>query len=299
MITVFTPTFNREHTLTKLYISLCNQTCYDFEWLIVDDGSTDDTEELIDSFIKERKFEIRYLKKKNEGKHVAINYGVKHAKGDWFFIVDSDDYLTENAIETVSLYAKQVKDDSGIACVVGLRGNKSSQVLSNVAYKDAGSWMQQEYIDASVFEYRGEMKITGDRAEVIKTDVLLKFPFPQFEGEVFLSESCLWYGLAKAGYRCRWFNKIIYITEYLEDGLTNHSKENHMKCWQGTCYTMNFLLGCKEIRLIERSRYAVNFFRYGFYGKKSFWALYKDCTDKLLALPAAVVAKFSKVGERK
>lgn len=89
--TIFTPTYNRAYTLPALYQSLRNQTCMDFEWVIVDDGSTDNTETVCQGF-KQDLFPISYFRQQNSGKHVAVNEGVKQAQGEWFFIVDSDDH---------------------------------------------------------------------------------------------------------------------------------------------------------------------------------------------------------------
>ena len=97
-VTVLTPTFNRAHTLDKLYRSLICQTCADFEWMIVDDGSTDNTKDLIESYIRENNFKISYYYKQNGGKHRALNYGIKNVDSELTFVVDSDDWLTPNAI---------------------------------------------------------------------------------------------------------------------------------------------------------------------------------------------------------
>ena len=99
MITIFTPTYNRGYIIEKLYLSLCNQTSNEFEWLVFDDGSTDNHLDLIERFIADNKINIRYIYKENGGKHTAINLGVKNANGELFFIVDSDDYLTPDAVE--------------------------------------------------------------------------------------------------------------------------------------------------------------------------------------------------------
>lgn len=102
MITIFTPTYNRAYRLPNLYKSLQEQTCKDFEWLVVDDGSTDNTSKLFEQWqAEENSFPIRYFKQPNGGKHRAINRGVKEAKGELFFIVDSDDTLSSNAIRIV------------------------------------------------------------------------------------------------------------------------------------------------------------------------------------------------------
>jgi glycosyltransferase involved in cell wall biosynthesis len=103
MITIFTPTYNRAYSLRRLYDSLCKQTSNDFEWLVVDDGSTDDTENLINSFIADGKVDIRYFKQANGGKHRAINFGVREARGELFFIVDSDDQVTPDAVEWIEI----------------------------------------------------------------------------------------------------------------------------------------------------------------------------------------------------
>ena len=100
-ITVFTPTFNRATLLPRLYESLVNQTFLDFEWLIVDDGSTDDTFNFIESIKENDKIDIQYYYQNNAGKHAAINWGVELAKGDLFFIVDSDEVMIESGLQTI------------------------------------------------------------------------------------------------------------------------------------------------------------------------------------------------------
>ena len=210
-ITVFTPTYNRAYTLERLYKSLLNQTSYDFEWLIVDDGSTDDTSELIKSFQNNHFFDVRYYKQENSGKHVAINNGVELAEGELYFIVDSDDYLTENAIEKIISWTSILPSKNEYAGVSGNRGYSVNELI--------GTTFSGDYIDATALE-REKYSITGDKAEVFFTDVLKKYKFPVFENEKFVTENVVWYAIAADGYKIRWFNDVIYITEYLPDGLT-------------------------------------------------------------------------------
>ena len=210
-VTVFTPTYNRAYTLDRLYKSLLNQTSYDFEWLIVDDGSTDDTSKLIKSFQNNQLFDVRYYKQENSGKHVAINNGVELAEGELYFIVDSDDYLTENAIEKIITWASILPSKNEFAGVSGNRGYSVNELI--------GTTFSGDYIDATALE-REKYSITGDKAEVFFTDVLKNYKFPVFENEKFLTENVVWYAIAADGYKIRWFNDIIYITEYLPDGLT-------------------------------------------------------------------------------
>ena len=131
-ITVFTPTYNRGNLLQCVYESLQKQTYKDFEWVIVDDGSTDETERIVTEFKNGATFPIIYKKKKNEGKHIAINEGCRLARGEWFFIVDSDDYLTDDALDTVNYYSDKIKDKPDFAGVVGLRGGQTVKLGLNI-----------------------------------------------------------------------------------------------------------------------------------------------------------------------
>ena len=126
MITVFTPTYNRGYIISELYESLTQQTFKNFEWLIVDDGSSDETESIINQVIKENKINIKYKKQKNSGKHVAINNGVSDASGELFFIVDSDDYLSSDALEKLEKRFQDIKHNSEVA---GIFINCSSKNL--------------------------------------------------------------------------------------------------------------------------------------------------------------------------
>lgn len=213
MITIFTPVYNRAYIINQLYQSLLSQTNYDFEWLIIDDGSTDNIGELVNQWIADtEEFEIRFYRQPNGGKHRAINKGVQLANGDAFLIVDSDDYLTEDAIDIVYEYWTQIKDNTRFAGVSGLRMHQNRQVIGGRPHFD-------EYVDATNLE-RAAYGLEGDKAEVYKTDILKSFPFPEFEGERFVTEAVVWNKIAYQGYRIRWFNRSIIICEYLGDGLT-------------------------------------------------------------------------------
>ena len=117
-VTVFTPTYNRAYILPKLYESLKKQICNDFEWLIVDDGSTDETEKIVRGWLTEETFPVRYIKQLNGGKHAAINRGVLETKSELFFIVDSDDQLTPDAIAIIKQKYQEVRDDDTVAGII-------------------------------------------------------------------------------------------------------------------------------------------------------------------------------------
>lgn len=219
MITIFTPVYNRAYIIGRLYQSLLNQTNYEFEWLVVDDGSDDRIGELIDIWIKKENapFKIRFYRQENGGKHRAVNKGVQLAEGDAFFIVDSDDYLAADAVELVYQWWKDIEKEEGYAGVSGLRGNKKGEVIG-------GTPLFEAYMDATNLE-RERYGLLGDKAEIYKTSVLKKYPFPEPPGEKFLTEAVVWDRIAYDGLKIRWFNKVIYICEYREDGLTNRVGE--------------------------------------------------------------------------
>ena len=241
-ITVFTPVYNRAYIITKLYESLCAQTDKDFEWLVIDDGSTDNIEKLI-SYFNTRKngFPIRFYTKTNGGKHTCINMATDLAYGDWFFIVDSDDFITVDAIETIKRWTKGIKQEEK-DLVIGVAGQKcyySNKSNVGTTFDPSNSKVREYegdmYIDCSSLE-RKENNISGDKAEVLRTEVIKKYKFPVFEGEKFLTENCIWYPIAADGYKIRWFNKPIYYCEYLDDGLTK-TKGGNSKHFYGDVYT--------------------------------------------------------------
>lgn len=212
MITVFTPVYNRQDTLERLYQSLLKQTDSDFEWLIVNDGSSDDSEKIIKKIMHERNpFRIRYYYKENGGKHRAINYAVSLALGELFFIVDSDDWLPIHSIEVIKREVKNISIQSGFAGIGGCKYNSKGEI--------SGDTFCGTYIDATSLD-RQRYNIKGEKAEVFFTQLLKRFPFPEFEGEKFISEGIVWNKIAAEGYKIRWINENIYEYEYQENGLT-------------------------------------------------------------------------------
>ncbi len=163
-LTVFTPAFNRAHLLIRLYESLCNQTCQDFNWLIVDDGSTDETKALVSKWIEENKIPIAYIYQENQGKHVAINTALNKASTLYFFTVDSDDYLKDNAIELILKKLETIENSKniiGIASPIEMIDNEGQIVASNIN-------LQYE-IMASLNEMAYQNKVIGEFSLILKT----------------------------------------------------------------------------------------------------------------------------------
>jgi glycosyltransferase involved in cell wall biosynthesis len=259
LITVFTPTYNRAHLLQRLYDSLCKQTFNDFEWLIVDDGSKDDTESVVNTFIAEDRLDIRYIKQSNGGKHRAINRGVAEANGDLFFIVDSDDYLSNNGLELIEYYYEQIKCNDSFAGVSGIRVDENGTRIGGIFPFDI---LDTDYMSL-YFKYH----INGDMAEVYKTKILRNFPFPNFNDEKFCAESFVWNRIAQK-FKLRYFNKGIYICEYLMNGLTSNMIRNRMKS-PITSMTYYFELINMKIPFVQKVKAAINYWRFRFCVKQN------------------------------
>lgn len=210
-ITVFTPTYNRAYIIENLYRSLQRQTYTNFEWLVVDDGSSDGTEVLFEKWCaEENSFPIRYIKQENGGKCRAINRALGLAQGTLFFTVDSDDYLTDDALEKVDRWENDLPKDQNFCGIVANRGY-APDVTPNTLFEGA-------YLDGDAFRFYDV--IDGERALIFYTEIHRKYLYPEFPGENFMTEAITWNRMAHDGYKIRFYNDIIWVFEYLEDGLT-------------------------------------------------------------------------------
>ncbi len=251
---ICTPTYNRKNLLENLYKSLLTQTNNDFEWIIIDDGSKDDTEEYVQKIIQENnKFKIRYYKQKNGGKHRAVNKGIEVAKGQVFAIVDSDDVLTENAVETIKKGFSEIKKVNKKFAGVAFQRGKNKELAIGKTFKG-------EYIDAPSTE-RTRLKIEGDKFEVFYTKILKENKFPEIENEKFMTEAILWTRIANQGYIIRWYNDIIYLCEYLDGGLTDSRERLIKECPKGYALYIKEQIKYGKITLKQKLGY------YSFYYK--------------------------------
>lgn len=220
MITVLTPTFNRGGGLQSLWDSLQKQTVKDFEWLVVDDGSTDGTKNLITQLQEKSDFPIRYIYKNNGGKHTALNVGIQTICSELTFIVDSDDCVTDDAVESILKIHKKYRSQNNICGYAFLRAFPDGKV--NGKKFDVNEKIGS-YIDVRV---NGD-DTGADKAEVFKTHCLKEFPFPEYSNEKFLGEDLVWVRMARK-YEMVHINKAIYVGNYLEDGLTNNRRKHNI-----------------------------------------------------------------------
>lgn len=209
-ISIVTPTYNRENLLKRCYESLCKQTYKEFEWIIVDDGSTDETKKIIESFIGENKIVIRYFFQKNQGKHIAHNKGILEAKGQLSVCLDSDDYLPHDTLAKVKKCLERANSD--IIGIIAKRGDAKGNPLC--------SDFPQGVKSIKMYDLINKYNFKGDTVLFFKTDVLKKKLFPKFKNEKFLSETALYFQLDDFG-EMFLLDDILYIGEYQNDGLTS------------------------------------------------------------------------------
>lgn len=254
-ITILTPTYNRASLLPRLFDSLLRQTSKDFEWIVVDDGSTDDTREVVAN-LKEKcggAFPMGYVYKANGGKHMAINIGAERARGELLFIADSDDLLTDDALETVENSWHDISDDKSFAGIAGLDITMDTREV-------IGSGLPQEHIDCNAIDIRYRHHVTGDMKEVFRTEVLREFPFPEFAGERFCPEQLVWFRMARR-YRLRYINKPIYIADYQPDGITAGITRARMRNPSASMLTYAELTEC-PVPFLVKVKAAINFWRF-------------------------------------
>lgn len=217
-ITLFTPTYNRAYIIENLYRSVQRQTFRDFEWIIMDDGSSDNTEELVRGWMADgNDFPIRFYKVPNGGKCRAINRGLDLAEGELFFVMDSDDYLTDDALEKVDQWFSQLDPDSDIRGIVANRGYTAEQT-QNYLFREP--YLDESLLSIYTLHRDGKQVFDGERAFVFYTDFHRQYKYPEFEGENFMTEAVVWNRMAHDGYIMRYYNDIIWVFEYKEDGLT-------------------------------------------------------------------------------
>lgn len=249
MITVITPTYNRERELPALYSSLLKQTCKNFEWLVVDDGSKDNTQQLISKYQTENLINIRYIKKENGGKHTALNVAFSdEGVGEWLFVVDSDDYLSSDCIEVLENEIGALSNDFNSIRILQI-SDKGVPHSSNFAE------CLTNYLDLQ------NSGAKNDLADVFRKSALTGFKFPEFKGENFMAESPLYIWLGATGFT-KFINFKGYISEYLEGGLTDNSVVNRHRCFNSALYVYEHKYKCHELKTILRFKCALNWWRF-------------------------------------
>lgn len=269
-LSIVTPAYNRAALLQNCYESLCCQTDYDFEWLIVDDGSTDDTETVVKGF-RTDKFPIRYIKKPNGGKHTALNAAHPYINGQYVLMLDSDDTLTPDAVEMVKAEWEKWEENRAVGIVTFLKGSSVTDQKCVVSDWDT---------PVDIMRCRRICIHSSDCCEVIRTELFKKYPFPVFPGERFLAEGALW-GRVSYDCKCVYVNRVIYLCEYLDGGLTKSGRAMRIRNPLGGMYHANVYMAKKNF-LKNRIKNGLLYTCYGFFAGKPLREMARDCQAKAL-----------------
>ena len=266
-VTVLTPTYNRGDLLSRCHDSLCRQSIKDFEWIIVDDGSTDDTASKVKSWMtgivnlnenalsgrsEHGGFDMLYLQQPNGGKHRALNHGITKARGELTLILDSDDYL---ANDTISIINKVYQSISGISTLAGIAARKA-----HFDGRLIGKHYSWEIKDLSLLDYRYRQNRKGDMCEVYLTHVMKDYSFPEIAGERFCPEALVCNRIA-TNYQLRYIPDVVYHCEYLRDGLSSHITKIRMESPIASMITYAEL-SRYDIPILQRVKAAINYYRF-------------------------------------
>lgn len=210
-LTIFTPTYNRAHTLERTYNSLCQQTCKDFEWLIIDDGSTDNTRVVVEKWICNSDFKIRYIYQENQGMHGAHNTAYKNITTELNTCIDSDDYMPVDTVENIITFWHENRSNK-YAGIIGLDQREDGSII--------GTTFRPELKETTLMNFYANGG-KGDKKLVYRTDIVKQYPeYPLFEGERYVGLAYK-YMLIDQDYKLLTLNKPLVIVEYQADGSSN------------------------------------------------------------------------------
>lgn len=265
-LTIYSPAYNKGLTIKRTFESLIAQTCYDFEWILINDGSSDNTDDIVRSFSTDL-FEWRYISKANEGLSRVMNLAVSEAKGEYILRLDADDCLASNAVETILRYIEtsDIKDPQ-IGALVFLTCYEGGETCGFHPFNNIKR--------CNFWDYRFIYKATGDRAEVFKTSYFRKFPMPSFPNERFVGESIVWNRFSDA-YDAIYIPEAVLVREYNENSITTLGAIIRIKNPKGCQATGADYLN-RPLPFKLKLKESVNYFRYSLHSDYSIIKLIKD-----------------------
>lgn len=265
-----TATYNRSHKLVDL-IDHMNNISYDhFEWIVVDDGSCDDTSEIFASAKLDEKIEFKYFRQKNSGKHVALNKAIDESKGVWLIVLDSDDYYIPECLINLDLITKKLSPN--IAGITSITLSEDGVVI--------GDKFPIDYQEEHFFNFMYENNIKGDKTFIYKAAILKLFKFPVFENENFLPESIV-INRISLNFKNAFVNIPLEVKEYQPDGLSAIMNTISKKNPLGTSLRYQELL-LQKIKFFDRIKFKYLAFKYASFSKDNSEFLNQiPCYEKL------------------
>ena len=252
LLTIFTPTYNRSHTITRTYGSLKAQNCKEFIWLIVDDGSTDNTECLVRQWQKENcGFEIRYVYKDNGGMHTAHNIAYENIDTELNMCIDSDDCVADGAVKKILDKWKEIKNED-YAGIIGLDSDMNGQII--------GKGFPKNLVDTTLSVYYANGG-SGDKKLVYRTDIINKYPpYPVFEGERYVALGYK-YRLIDQEYKLSVLNQVLANVDYQQDGSSATMWKQYVKNPKGFAFWRKVSMQYPESKkrlLVDCTHYVSN-----------------------------------------
>ncbi|ASK63726.1 glycosyltransferase [Virgibacillus phasianinus] len=275
-LTIFTPTYNRAHCLKNCYESLKRQTCKDFVWLIIDDGSTDHTKELVGRWIKENKIHIIYHWQKNQGMHGAHNTAYERIVTELNVCIDSDDYLPDDAVEKILTFWNKYGSEN-VSGLVGLDADNKNHIIGTKLPKDLDR--------STLFDLYYKHGVTGDKKLVYRTALTKKYPYPLFSDEKYVGLAYKYYMLDQ-DYEMLLMNETLCCVEYLPDGSSRNMLSQYRKNPKGFAFYRIALMKLPFTNRSFRYRQAVHFVSSSLLSRnRSFLSETPDKPLTILAVP--------------
>lgn len=247
-LTVFTLTYNRAYCLNKCYESLLRQTCSDFEWLVIDDGSTDNTKEIVDAWIAENRIPIRYVYKENGGMHTGYNLAYEIITSELAVCIDSDDYMTDDGVEKIVTHWQQDKEEQYAGMIftdITEDGNVLGTHLPAVK-------------SAKVYDLYYRMGVKGDKKEVYRPELIRPFYSPVFQGEK-LFPTCFKYYQVDLTHNVLVYDEPVCVVEYMQDGYTKNIIKLYKKNLNNYIFYRKFIMSYPKATLRHKFRFAIHY----------------------------------------
>ncbi|NLX92394.1 MAG: glycosyltransferase family 2 protein [Clostridiales bacterium] len=263
LLTVFTPTYNRAYILPKCYESMKRQSCKDFVWLVVDDGSTDNTGHLVQRWQAENNgFELRYIFQENQGMHGAHNLAYENIHTELNTCIDSDDYMPDDAVEKITDFWNICEKDNSIAGFLALDAYENGKII--------GTRFPKGVTSATSYDYYYKYGVKGDKKFILRSDLAKLYPYPLFEGEKYVNLATK-YSLIDIDYQLQNTNDVVCIVNYLDDGSTLNMFKQYVSNPKGFAYSRKLCMSLPYAGALFRFRQAIHYVSSSFISKDRQW----------------------------
>jgi glycosyltransferase involved in cell wall biosynthesis len=273
-LTVFTPTYNRAYCIHQCYESLKRQTCKDFIWLIIDDGSTDDTYELIQKWLVENVIEIQYVWQENQGMHGAHNKAYETIETELNVCIDSDDYMPDNAVENIVDYWNE-RGSNKVSGMIGLDADYNKNII--------GTKFPTHLKRSTLFDLYNKHGVTGDKKIVYRTELTKQYPYPIFKNEKYVGLAYKYYMLDK-DYELLLMNEVLCCVEYLPDGSSRNMLNQYRCNPKGFAFYRKELMNLSFASVPFKFKQAIHYVSSSFMSKN--WSFLKETPNKILTILA-------------